>query len=311
MLDIKLSIQLNAPNLPIKTSSFVEFIAVSSAQSNNTLFDIIINEEINLQTYCTALITKIFDLPQSKYSDFINYQTDLVKDELNWINKFEKLISRNESLFVTKTALCKYNKLFHILEKKREEIQSMRVRAAHKATPKRLINAEAEDRYFSFHEVKEHIEKLDNFNEKIIHLTEEIYEYKQADIISVNNKLQAYDEQCNQLIEKLQTIRKMKTEFENEKELLENNSNSVNNSKNKLQINGPLNIIAFAFKQMMTNVKPNGKPYLQHKIKDVAQFVCDSFVDEDGQPLSMSTVQTYLSPNRTDKDPNGDVSVKF
>ena len=103
----------------------------------------------------------------------------------------------------------------------------------------------------------------------------------------------------------------MKTEFEKERELLENNSNSINNSKKKLQINGPLNIISFAFKQMMTNVKPNGKPYLQHKIKDVAQFVCDNFVDEEGQPLSMSTVQTYLSPNRTDKDPNSDVSVKF
>ena len=289
----------------------MEFFAVTQAQSNNTLFDIIINEEINVQTYCTALITKIFDLPQSKFSDFINYQTELVKDELNWINKFERLISRNESLFVTKTALCKYNKLFHILEKKREEIQSMRVRAAHKATPKRLINAEAEDRYFSFHEVKEHVEKLDDFNEKIIFLTEEIYEYKNADIISKNSKLLDYDVQCNQLIEKLQTIRKMKTEFEKERELLENNSNSIHNSKKKLQINGPLNVIAFAFKQMMTNVKPNGKPYLQHKIKDVAQFVCDNFVDEEGQPLSMSTVQTYLSPNRTDKDPNSDVSVKF
>ena len=182
----------------------MEFIAVTQAQSNNTLFDIIINEEINVQTYCTALITKIFDLPQSKFSDFINYQTELVKDELNWINKFERLISRNESLFVTKTALCKYNKLFHILEKKREEIQSMRVRAAHKETPKRLINAEAEDRYFSFHEVKEHVEKLEDFNEKIIYLTEEIYEYKNADIISKNGKLLDYDIQCNQLIEKPQ-----------------------------------------------------------------------------------------------------------
>lgn len=73
----------------------MEFIAVTQAQSNNTLFDIIINDEINVQAYCTALITKIFDLPQSKYSDFINYQTDLVKDELNWINKLERLISRN------------------------------------------------------------------------------------------------------------------------------------------------------------------------------------------------------------------------
>jgi hypothetical protein len=66
----------------------VEFFAVTQAQSNNTLFDIIIKEEINVETYCTALITKIFDLPQSKFSDFINYQTELVKDELDWINNF-------------------------------------------------------------------------------------------------------------------------------------------------------------------------------------------------------------------------------
>ena len=59
-LDIKSSILLNSQNLPIKTSSFLELIAVTQAQSNNTLFDIIINDEINVQTYCTALITKIF-----------------------------------------------------------------------------------------------------------------------------------------------------------------------------------------------------------------------------------------------------------
>ena len=99
----------------------------------------------------------------------------------------------------------------------------MRVRATQKATPKRLINAEAEDRYFSYHEVKEQVEKLENFNEKIIYLTEEIFEYKNADIISKNGKLLDYDIQCNQLIEKLQTIRKMKTDFEREKLLSENN----------------------------------------------------------------------------------------
>lgn len=289
----------------------MEFIAVTHKQSNNTLFDIIINDEINVQTYCTALITKIFDLPQSKFSEFINYQTELVKDELNWINKFEKLISRNESLFVTKTALCKYNKLFHVLEKKREEIQSMRVRATQKATPKRLINAEAEDRYFSFHEVKEYVEKHENFNEKIIYLTEEIFEYKQADIISVNNKLQAYDEQCNQLIEKLQTIRKMKTDFEREKQLSENNSGTNSSPKVQLQINGPINILTNAFKQMMVNIKPNGNAYLSYKIKDVATFICENFVDENGQPISHATIQTYLSPNRTDKDPNSDLTVRL
>jgi HD superfamily phosphohydrolase len=201
--------------------------------------------------------------------------------------------------------------MYHYIEKKREEVQSLRVSAAKKATPKRLINAEAEDRHFSFHEVKDHIEKINDFNEKLIYLTEEIFEYKQADIISVNNKLQAYDEQCSQLIEKLQTIRKMKSEFEKEKELTENNPGSGAAQHVKLQINGPINILTNAFKQMMVNVKPNGTPYIQYKIKDVAQFICDNFVDENGQPISQATIQTYLSPNRTDKDPNSDSVVRF
>ena len=52
--------------------------------------------------------------------------------------------------------------------------------------------------------------------------------------------------------------------------------------------------------------------FLNEMLRNIkAKVLQDNFVDEQGQPLSMSTVQTYLSPNRTDKDPNSDVSVKF
>jgi hypothetical protein len=302
---------LKLDNANIKIAPFSEYVAVTTSQSVNPLFDIIIDENVILENYCKILLNKVFELPQSKFQAFINYQTDIIQDELKWLNKFEKLISINEELFITTTCLSRYNKMYHCIDKKRDELQSLRVSASKKATPKRLINAEAEDRHFSFHEVKEQVEKIDNFNEKLIYLTEEIFEYKQADIISVNNKLQAYDEQCNQIIEKLQTIRKMKSEFEKEKELTENNPGSGTAKHLKLQINGPINIITNAFKQMMVNVKPNGTPYIQYKIKDVAQFICDNFVDENGQPLSNATIQTYLSPNRTDKDPNSDTTIKF
>lgn len=295
----------------LKTTPFPEFVTSTSSNSINPLFDIVIDENVNLENYCRALIQKVFDLPQSKFGLFIEYQTELVKDELKWINKFEKLITLNEELFSDKKVFCRYNKMYHYIDKKRDELQIISTKRNSKSTPKRLINAEAEDRYFSFHEVKEHVEKINDFNEKLIYLTEEIFEYKQADIISVNNKLQAYDEQCNQLIEKLQTIRRMKTDFEKEKAQNENNPGATENPKIKLQLNGPINIVTNAFKQMMVNIKPNGKPYIQYKIKDIAQFICDNFVDEHGQPLSQATIQTYLSPNRTDKDPNSDSVVRF
>ena len=298
-------------NENIKTAPFPEYVTVKSSQSVDPLFDIIIDENVFLENYCKALLKKVFELPQSKFQAFINYQTDIVQDELKWLNKFEKLISLNEELFITSACLSRFNKMFHYIEKKREEVQSMRVSAAKKATPKRFINAEAEDRHFSFNEVKDQIEKINDFNEKLIYLTEEIFEYKNADIISKNGKLLDYDIQCNQLIEKLQTIRKMKTEFEKEKELTDKNTGSSTAQHLKLQINGPINILTNAFKQMMVNVKPNGTPYIQYKIKDVAQFICDNFVDENGQPISQATIQTYLSPNRTDKDPNNDMKVRF
>ena len=297
--------------MTVKITPFPELTSVTTSQSLNPIFDIIIDENVNLENYCKALIQKVFDLPQSKFGFFINYQTELVKDELKWINKFEKLITLNEELFSDKKVFCRYNKMYHYIDKKRDELQIISTKRNSKSTPKRLINAEAEDRHFSFHEVKDHIEKINDFNEKIIYITEEIFEYKQADIISVNNKLQAYDEQCNHLIEKLQTIRKMKTEFEKEKEQSESNFSSNSAPKNPIQINGPINILTNAFKQMMVNINPNGKPYIQYKIKDVAQFICENFVDENGKPISQATIQTYLSPNRTDKDPNSDMKVRF
>lgn len=295
----------------LKTTPFPEFVTSTSSNSINPLFDVVIDENVNLENYCKALIQKVFDLPQSKFGLFINYQTELVKDELKWINKFEKLITINEELFSDKKIFCRYNKMYHYIDKKRDELQLIISKRNSKATPKRLINAEAEDRYFSFHEVKEHVEKIDNFNDKLIFLTEEIFEYKNADIISKNGKLLDYDLQCNQLIEKLQTIRRMKTDFEKENAQNENNPGTNLNPKITLQINGPINILTNAFKQMMVNVKPNGKPYIQYKIKDIAQFICDNFVDEQGQPISQPTIQTYLSPNRTDKDPNSDMKVRF
>ena len=297
--------------MTVKITPFPELTSVTTSQSLNPIFDIIIDENVNLENYCKALIQKVLELPHSKFGLFINYQSELVKDELKWINKFEKLITLNEELFSDKKVFCRYNKMYHYIDKKRDELQIISTKRNSKSTPKRLINAEAEDRYFSFHEVKEHVEKINDFNEKLIYLTEEVFEYKQADIISINNKLQAYDEQCNQLIEKLQTIRRMKTDFEKEKAQNQNNPGTTENPKIKLQLNGPINILTNAFKQMMVNINPNGKPYIQYKIKDIAQFICENFIDENGKPISQATIQTYLSPNRTDKDPNSDMKVRF
>lgn len=302
---------MNSKDQNMQTAEFVELLAVPAAQAKNPLFDIIVDDKINTQTYCNALIAKILELKQSQFPDFIDYQFNMVKNPEIWICKLEKLLANNEAFFSSKTAMSRYNKLYFLIEKKRSELQSSRVIGTKPKATKRQINADTDDRYFSFFETKSYINSLENFNDKIVYLMDEIFEYNQADIVSLNNKLQPYDKQCNQLIEQLQIMRKVKNDFEKENQEKQAAENSSNIPFQKIKLNGPTNIITNAFKQMMVDVRPSGKPYIQGKIKDVSQFICDVFVDEKGEPLSQATIQTYLSPNRTDKDPNNDIKVRF
>lgn len=294
-----------------QTAPFAELYSLTSLQPNKNIFDIVIDVEVNLNSYCAALINKVFELNPSKFAGFIDYQVNLVTNKNKWLNKFEILLANNETLFASKTAFSRYNKLFNLIEQKRIELKATSVAEQVNKTPKRFINAESEDRYFSFYEVKKHVNSLSRYSEKVIYLTDEICQYREADILFTNTKLADFKKQCKTLLRGIEEdkILKMNLVKEQEEEYLK--LNAAAKPGLKLQINGPINIITHAFKQMMFNVKPNGTPYIQYKIKDVAQFICDNFVDENGQPLSNATIQTYLSPNRTDKDPNSDTTIKF
>jgi hypothetical protein len=302
---------LNSKDQNVQIAAFVELLAVPLAQATNPLFDIIVEENVTIQNYCNALISKILKLDQSQFPDFIDYQFNQVMNPEVWICKLEKLLANNEAFFSSKTAMSRYNKLYILIEKKRTELKSSSVKVQIQKATKRQINADTDDRYFSFFETKNYVNSLNDHNDKIIYLMDEIFEYNQADIVSLNNKLQPYDKQCNQLIEQLQIMRKVKNDFEKENQERMKTEIGSNIPFQKIKLNGPTNIITNAFKQMMVDVKPSGKPYIQGKIKDISQCICEIFVDEKGEPLSQATIQTYLSPNRTDKDPNNDIKVRF
>ena len=295
----------------MQTAEFVELLAVPQAQAKNPLFDIIVEDKINIQNYCNALIAKIIELKQSQFPAFIDYQFNQVKNPEIWICKLEKLLANNEAFFSSKTAMSRYNKLYILIEKKRTELQSSRVKELVSKTPKRLINAESEERYFSFSEVKIHIAALTNYPNKILYLNEEICEYKQSEVYFINNKLLDYRKQCKALLKQIQNEKILKCQLE--KEQLEEKSKMALEIKPtfKIQINGPINILTDVYKQMMYEVKPNGTPYIQYKIKEVTKFICDNYIDEHGNELSPLTIRTYLSPTRSDKDPNNDWKIKL
>lgn len=295
----------------IKTAPFPEFVAVTSALAKNPSFDIIIDQENTLDNYCFALLEKTFTLRQSQIPAFVNYQKTLVKDPITWLNKFEKLLANNEELFSSKRAMSRFNKLYNLIELSRKELQSSSVKETTSKTPKRLINAESEERYFSFWEVKKHVESLQSYSEKVIYLTDEICEYKQSEVYFVNNKLLDYKKQCKALLKRIQEKKILKNQLEKEQQEEFSRLNLEIKSNFKIRLNGPLNILTDAYKQMMYGVKPNGTPYMQHKIKEIAKFICDNHLDENGNELSMQTVLTYLSPTRADKNPNIEWKIKL
>ena len=302
---------MNSKDQNMQTAPFVELLAVPTALAKNPLFDIIIDEKITLQNYCNALIDKILLLKQSDFPAFINYQSNQVKDVLLWLNKLEKLLANNEGIFISKKVLCRYNKLFNLIEQKRTELQSSSIKETVVKTPKRLINAESEDRYFSFSEVKKHIATLNNYSDKILYLSEEICEYKQSEVYFINHKLLDYRKQCKALLKQIQSEKLLKCQLEKEQADEKNKIALEKKPTFKIRLNGPINILTDAYKQMMNDIKPNGKPYIAYKIKEIAKFICDNYVDENGNELSMLTIQTYLSPTRTDKNPNNDWKIKL
>lgn len=278
---------------------FSEWRAVDTAQSAASIFDITHDQEPTLENYCIALLEKVFTIPQSQLPEFITYQIQLNSDGTTWLNKFEKLLANNEELFISQKALSRFNKLYNIIEKKRTELQASSVKEIKQPTPKRLINADAEDRYFSFFEVKQHVEKMEAFNDKILYLNEEIFEYRQADIISINNKLQPYDQQCVQLIEKLQTLRKMRSEIEKENELEQTNKQIIK----KLKFNGNLNQLVDIFYQLSRELFVDGKSFIDASNGDIVNMIVNNFIDKDNNEISPQTVETILKPSRGDKRP--------
>lgn len=286
---------------------FGDFMARVESEDFNPDFDIDFSEVQDITSYCHALFNRLFTLKHSQIPDFLDHHCNHSKNPMFWLNKLEKLIEVNSELFSGARNESRKTKLYTCIEFKRNALKSDGQKPSPIRLNKKYINAEAEDRYFSIKETREKVEKMGCDSEKILYLTQEIFEYESADIEMINHKLPKYSEECHKYINQIQTLSQLKLKYELEDKKSKANSKSVN----KIRLVGPLNILTNAFKQMMTDIKPSGLPYIQNKIKDIALFICENFEDENGNPISKETVQTYLSPNRNDKDPNADNAVKL
>jgi uncharacterized protein YejL (UPF0352 family) len=291
---------LNSNPKPIVTASFSELVAVTSQHEAITDLDLVIQGNLTLESYCTSLLEKVLNLPQNQFSNFLNHQLKLVKDPLGYLNTFEQFIAKNESIFVTNTALSRYHKLFNLIEKQRDLLQCAVPFLSKPTLAKRYINAESEERYFSFYEVKKYTNSLEDDNEKILYLTKEKHDYKQANIEFLNQKLPLFDKQCCKEIEQIYELQKIKSTIDKSKPLQTNETTPFT----KLQFNCNVNQFVDMFYQFTREIYVDDKPMIQGNVNDLVTMIVTSFVDKEGNDISALSVKTILKPSREDKRPN-------
>jgi hypothetical protein len=291
---------LNPNKTPVKSVPFAELMVVSSEKSTNKNLDVIIEEPITTDEYCNVLINKLLKLPQTQFLNLINHQLEQVKSPLDWLDSFDLLIAENEKLFVENSLMFKYNKLCNIIEKRRDILQCPAVKPIKPTIAKKYINAESEERYFSFYEIKKQLNTLEDDNEKILLLTKEKHEYKQANIEFLNQKLPIFDKQCSKEIEQIYEMQSIQSSIDKLKPATTINPSTLT----KLQFNCNVNQFVDIFYQLTREIIIDGKPIIEGNINDVAAIIVNSFVDKDGKEISTQSVKTILQPSREDKRPN-------
>lgn len=248
-------------------------------------------------TYCANLLNQICNLPQSELKAFINCQCAQINQPFIWLNKLEKLIALNKEIFNKQKTRTRYIKLYNTIENKRKEIKLAGEKEKPK-TPKKYINAESEERYFSYHEVKEHLSVLKEDSEKILYLTTEQHTFQQANIEFINQKLPPFDEQCKKEIEQIYVLQKLKKDLEKEQQQV-----TEKLPYNKIKINIQINQFIDIFYQLHRELFVAGKPMIEGSINDITAIITNSFVDKDGKEFSPETIKTILTPSKTDKRP--------
>lgn len=289
----------------LETSPFLEFTTVAVDADFNLSFDIDINIVTDLQSYCQQLISKTFSITHSQIPDFITHHCNIAEHPLQWLNKYEKLISVNEELFRGAKNESRMIKLYTNMELKRKKLNSVHKKYLNKKPPRREINALSDERYFSFKETKVKSESYNTIEDQVYFLTSEIFEYRTADIELINHKLPVFSEECEKLIGKIQTLAKMKADMV---PILQPIS-STQMLYSKLKINCNINQIVDVFYQLSREMFIDGKPFIDGSVNDIIAIIVNSFEDKGGLAISPLTVKTILKPSKEDKRPNSEKRI--
>ena len=295
---------MSSDHFNIKEVAFLEHPHLKSSQASGNDFDILIDGEFSLNAYCTALIEKVFTIPQSTFPKFINYQCSLVENAFIWLNRLEKLLSENEVLFQENKKQSRFTKLYLLIEIKRKETQNGDVDNSSLLGLSCKVNGCTNDRVYDFSVTKELCDKLETPFEKIFFLENQITIYGQYPPHFVNQNSRNFAEQCQLEIDKVIRIEKFKKE-------LAAMTPSTTVAIKKLPINTDAKPFVHLFYQLMHTMGNDGKPILPYTVAEVAEHICTNYSLMDGTPFNLNTVRTYLNQSRVESRPKNDKEIRL
>jgi len=267
----------------------------------------IIDNQFSMKHYCYALLFKACNVQFGETEDFIDYQIALLKNPVHWLSTFENLIIENYNNYSCPKEICILNNLTNILRDKKKEFRNpTKLIRSDWSDFEMPINSQSHLVRFESQIVRFDLSKLSTIDEKRAYLIELEADYLQSGKIYIPKNLVPLDEFIKIELNRLDRIEELN--INNNSQKAASNAHS-NNSKGK--INGNVNVLADALFQMNNKIMVDGLPYLQASIAVIANIIINNFIDKDGQPISMSTVKTYLSPGKADKRPSLDKRIKL
>lgn len=284
-----------------ETAPFMQFSSVKVTDEFNPLFDIEAIPKQTLEDYCQQLINRIFSISLKHIPAFILHHCKLVKKPLLWLNKLEKLIELNIELFSGARNQSRLYKFYTCIQTKREKLESDHLDENKIKPPKKYINAESEDRYFSFYEVQKEVDLMTSDREKILFLTKEKFAYNRAVIDLENKHLPFYPDECDKLISEIQTLAKLQEEEKSTEDLEKSTVDFFPNIKFNLKINQLVDI----FVQLQREIFVDGRPAIDAENSEIVQLICKNFRDKDGNAISPQTIKTIMMPSKPEKRPKG------
>ena len=312
-------------------SPFVEHPFVDVAQFDAGVYDLTIFEDgqysnfltkgqFNIEQYCKCLLHKLFTLNKSKIKPFIHYQCSKLNDPIVWLNKLEKLIDLNRDLFNSKEHITKFEKILMIVEVLRDAIEQKQTTSTS----------------FNFQDLKNKIKEYSDYDDKLSCLMEARTEYLQnkPKLIDVNEI--PFDEKINLELELIKSQQKLskkrntiysqavnspKSPTENQKSPTKKAKSPTENTKSPTEIcrtsvglfqfNCQTNVFVDVFFQLTKEITVDGKPLLNMGSNDLAQFITNSFIDKNGNSLSLNTVKTILNISRPEKRPSSEKRISL